>query len=166
MASHGLDLNHLSEIDLTYLYDKLGISTYLSPATCTRSSEHYQPATDRWKNGKLIHIVRMVWNVELNVKFINFKLMHDDVHLQFRNLHSAYLIISKFKIGAILFFITYMYVTLHIWLTFKCLGIIAPIFIKNNITCPIFVPVMDQFTMEFADTHSTNYLKKIIDYIF
>lgn len=102
--------------------------------------------------------------MELNVKLINFRLMNDDVHLQFRSLHSAYLIISKFKVGAILFFITY--VTVHIWLTFKCLGIIAPILIKNNITCPIFVPVIDQFTMEFADTLSTNYLKKIIDYLF
>lgn len=53
VASHGLDLNHLSEIDLTYLYDELGISTYLSHATCNRSSEHYQPATDGWNNGEL-----------------------------------------------------------------------------------------------------------------
>lgn len=52
VASHGLDLNHLSEIDLAYLYDKLGISTYLSSTTCNRSSEHYQPATDGWKNGE------------------------------------------------------------------------------------------------------------------
>ena len=50
-AAHSLDLAHLSEVDLVYLYDYLGISTYLSPATCNRSSELYLPANDGWSNG-------------------------------------------------------------------------------------------------------------------
>ena len=50
-AAHSLDLAHLSEVDLLYLYDTLGISTYLSPATCNRSSVLYLPANDGWNSG-------------------------------------------------------------------------------------------------------------------
>ncbi|XP_062581277.1 uncharacterized protein LOC134243073, partial [Saccostrea cucullata] len=49
-VTHGLDLDNLSEADLTYLFNNLAISSYLSPDMCNRTSELYQPANDGWKN--------------------------------------------------------------------------------------------------------------------
>lgn len=63
-SSHDLDLNNISEIGLIYLYDYIGISTYLLPKTCNRSSEHFQPARKGWKIGTYCNLLQS-WSYKL-----------------------------------------------------------------------------------------------------
>ena len=51
-TNNGVDQNNLQGNQLSYLYDYLGISSYLSTPTCNRSDDKYTPSTNGWNSSK------------------------------------------------------------------------------------------------------------------
>ena len=55
-TNNGLDQNNLQGNQLAYLYDYLGISSYLNTPTCNRSDDKYTPSTNGWNSSR--HLVK------------------------------------------------------------------------------------------------------------